>query len=104
MSHAPQPQHHLAEQPAVSPISRASATCCSRQIRRRLAYLLNGCALHAAIWPPTQPTPPEGFDFDFITPTCCSTAYVAEDGARAARRMSYRALVLPETDRMRPNS
>ncbi|MES1167050.1 MAG: glycosyl hydrolase, partial [Pseudomonadota bacterium] len=71
-----------------------------------LAYLLNeGAPSTPPIWAGgTRPTPPEGFDFDFINAdVLLNRMTVAEDGRLVLPDgMSYRALVLPETDRMRP--
>ncbi|MBI5766636.1 MAG: glycoside hydrolase [Verrucomicrobia bacterium] len=87
-----------------------------------LAYLLNeGAPSTPPIWAGgTRPTPPEGFDFDFINAdVLLNRMSVADDGrlvvssaeprvlpdgstTLTAGGMSYRALVLPETDRMRP--
>ena len=79
-----------------------------------LAYLLNeGAPSTPPIWAAgTKPAPPEGFDFDFINAdVLLNRTTVAEDGrlvvsggstGLATGGMSYRALVLPETNRMRP--
>jgi alpha-L-rhamnosidase len=71
-----------------------------------LAYLLNeGAPSTPPIWAAgTQPTPPEGFDFDFINAdVLLNRMSVADDGRLLLPDgMSYRALVLPETNRMRP--
>jgi hypothetical protein len=72
-----------------------------------LAYLLNeGAPSTPPIWAAgTTPTPPDGFDFDFINAdVLLNRMTVAEDGSTGLTTggMSYRALVLPETDRMRP--
>jgi (4-O-methyl)-D-glucuronate---lignin esterase len=71
-----------------------------------LAYLLNeGAPSTPPIWGPgTQPTPPEGFDYDFINAdVLLNRMTVAADGRLVLPDgMSYRALVLPQTDRMRP--
>ena len=71
-----------------------------------LAYLLNeGAPSTPPIWAAgTVPTPPEGFDFDFINAdVLLNRMTVADDGRLVLPDgMSYRALVLPQTDRMRP--
>ena len=71
-----------------------------------LAYLLNeGAPSTPPIWSAgTMPTPPEGFDFDFVNAdVLLHRMTVAEDGRLVLPDgMSYRALVLPDTDRMRP--
>jgi hypothetical protein len=71
-----------------------------------LAYLLNeGAPSTPPIWGAgTQPTPPEGHDYDFINAdVLLNRLSVAEDGRLVLPDgMSYRVLVLPETDRMRP--
>ena len=71
-----------------------------------LAYLLNeGAPSTPPIWAAgTKPTPPEGFDFDFINAdVLLNRMTVAEDGRLVLPSgMSYRVLVLPETDGMRP--
>ncbi len=71
-----------------------------------LAYLLNeGAPSTPPIWAAgTQPTPPEGHDFDFINAdVLLNRMSVAADGRLTLPDgMSYRVLVLPETDRMRP--
>ncbi len=52
----------------------------------------------------TRPTPPEGYDYDFINAdVLLNRLSVAGDGRLVLPDgMSYRVLVLPETDRMRP--
>jgi hypothetical protein len=71
-----------------------------------LAYLLNeGAPSTPPIWASgTQPAPPEGFDYDFINAdVLLNRLTVAADGRLVLPDgMSYRALVLPETDRLRP--
>lgn len=71
-----------------------------------LAYLLNeGAPSTPPIWGAgTQPTPPEGYDYDFINAdVLLNRMSVAEDGRLVLPDgMSYRVLVLPETRRMRP--
>jgi hypothetical protein len=71
-----------------------------------LAYLLNeGAPSTPPIWASgTVPTPPDGFDFDFINAdVLLNRLRVASDGRLVLPDgMSYRVLVLPETDRMRP--
>jgi hypothetical protein len=71
-----------------------------------LAYLLNeGAPSTPPIWGAgTQPAPPEGYDYDFINAdVLLNRMKVGEDGRLVLPDgMSYRLLVLPETDRMRP--
>jgi hypothetical protein len=71
-----------------------------------LAYLLNeGAPSTPPIWAAgTQPTPPEGFDYDFINAdVLLNRMSVANDGRLVLPDgMSYRVLVLPENGRMRP--
>ncbi|HEX2853394.1 MAG TPA: glycosyl hydrolase [Opitutaceae bacterium] len=71
-----------------------------------LAYLLNeGAPSTPPIWAAgTVPTPPEGFDYDFINAdVLLNRMSVSGDGRLVLPDgMSYRALVLPQTDRMRP--
>lgn len=71
-----------------------------------LVYLLDeGAPSTPPIWEPgTRPTPPEGYDYDFINADALLTRMaVSEDGRLTLPDgPSYRALVLPETDRMRP--
>lgn len=71
-----------------------------------LAYLLNeGAPSTPPIWAAgTQPTPPEGHDFDFINAdVLLNRMSVAGDGRLTLPDgMSYRVLVLPVTDRLRP--
>ncbi len=71
-----------------------------------LAYLLNeGAPSTPPIWASgTVPTPPEGFDYDFINAdVLLHRLSVADDGRLVLPDgVSYRALVLPLTDRMRP--
>jgi hypothetical protein len=71
-----------------------------------LAYLLNeGAPSTPPIWGPgTLPTPSEGYDYDFIN----ADVLLNRIGVDADGRLtlpdgpSYRVLVLPDTDRMRP--
>ncbi len=71
-----------------------------------LAYLLNeGAPSTPPIWGAgTQPEPPEGYDYDFLNAdVLLNRLSVAADGRLVLPDgMSYRVLVLPETDRMRP--
>lgn len=71
-----------------------------------IAYLLNeGAPSTPPIWGAgTVPTPPEGYDYDFINAdVLLNRLSVAEDGRLVLPDgMSYRVLVLPETTRMRP--
>ncbi len=71
-----------------------------------VAYLLNeGAPSTPPIWGAgTQPTPPDGHDYDFINAdVLLNRMSVAKDGRLVLPDgMSYRLLVLAETDRMRP--
>ncbi|MDR0352930.1 MAG: hypothetical protein LBI02_06175 [Opitutaceae bacterium] len=71
-----------------------------------IAYLLDeGAPSTPPIWADgTRPTPPEGYDYDFINAdVLLNRMSVAGDGRLVLPDgMSYRVLVLPETDRMRP--
>ncbi len=71
-----------------------------------LAYLLNeGAPSTPPIWAAgTRPVPPEGYDYDFLNAdVLLNRLTVAADGRlELPDGMSYRVLVLPETDRMRP--
>ena len=71
-----------------------------------LAYLLDeGAPSTPPIWGAgTQPTPPEGYDYDFINAdVLLNRMTVADDGRLVLPDgMNYRVLVLPETRRMRP--
>jgi hypothetical protein len=71
-----------------------------------VAYLLNeGAPSTPPIWASgTVPTPPQGFDYDFINAdVLLNRLSVSSDGRLTLPDgMSYRLLVLPETDRMRP--
>lgn len=71
-----------------------------------LAYLLDeGAPSTPPIWGPgTRPSPPDGYDYDFINAdVLLNRLEVADDGRLVLPDgMSYRVLVLPETGRMRP--
>ncbi len=71
-----------------------------------LAYLLNeGAPSTMPIWGAgLKPAPPEGYDFDYINADVLLNRMSVEAGGRLVLPdgMSYRVLVLPETDRMRP--
>jgi hypothetical protein len=71
-----------------------------------VAYLLNeGAPSTPPIWGAgTQPSPPEGYDYDFINADVLLNRLSVSDDGRLVLPggMSYRMLVLPETDRMRP--
>jgi hypothetical protein len=69
------------------------------------AYLLNEGSSTQAFWGPgIQPTCPEGYDYDTINADALlNRAKVSDDGRMALPDgMSYRVLVLPKIDRMRP--
>ncbi|MBE2216321.1 MAG: glycoside hydrolase, partial [Opitutaceae bacterium] len=71
-----------------------------------IAYLLNeGAPSTPPIWAAgTQPTPPDGYEYDFINADALLTRLeVGADGRLALPDgMSYRVLVLPEAETMRP--
>ncbi len=71
-----------------------------------IAYLLDeGAPSTPPIWGPgTQPAPPEGHDYDFINADVLLNRMSVDADGRLALPdgMSYRMLVLPETDMMRP--
>jgi hypothetical protein len=71
-----------------------------------LAYLLNeGAPSTPPIWGPgTLPPPPDGHDYDFVNAdVLLDRMAVGADGRLTLPDgMSYRVLVLPDTDRMRP--
>ncbi len=95
-------------------LSRTSHLLQAGQFVADIAYLLNeGAPSTPPIWGAgTQPTPPEGHDYDFINAdVLLNRMNVAEDGrlvlpggstGLTAGGMSYRLLVLPDSDRMRP--
>ncbi|HYD83863.1 MAG TPA: glycosyl hydrolase, partial [Opitutus sp.] len=71
-----------------------------------LAYLLDeGAPSTPPIWGAgTRPSPPDGYDYDFINAdVLLNRLSVADEGQLLLPDgMSYRVLVLPETQRMRP--
>ena len=71
-----------------------------------IAYLLDeGAPSTPPIWGPgTQPAPPDGYDYDFINGDVLlhRMSVDAEGRLVLPDGMSYRLLVLPETDAMRP--
>ncbi len=71
-----------------------------------VAYLLNeGAPSTPPIWASgTVPTPADGFDYDFVNADVLLNRMSVSDDGRIVLPdgMSYRMLVLPETDRMRP--
>jgi hypothetical protein len=71
-----------------------------------VAYLLNeGAPSTMAIWGAgTMPAPPKGYDYDFINAdVLINRLSVGDDGRLVLPDgMSYRALVLPQSSRMRP--
>jgi hypothetical protein len=93
-------------QPLMAYFARSSHMLQQGQFVADVAYLLNeGAPSTPPIWGAgTQPTPPEGYDYDFINAdVLLNRLSVAEDGRLVLPEgMSYRVLVLPDTDRMRP--
>ena len=71
-----------------------------------LAFLLNeGAPSTMPIWGPGLiPAPPAGYDFDYINADVLLNRMSVGEGGRLTLPdgMSYRVLVLPQTDRMRP--
>ena len=71
-----------------------------------LAYLLNeGAPSTMPIWGSgLTPAPPDGYDYDYINADVLLTRMSVGEGGRLVLPdgMSYRVLVLPHTDRMRP--
>ncbi len=92
--------------PFITYLSRNSFLLQQGQFVADIAYLLNeGAPSTPAIWGPgTQPSPPEGYDYDYINAdVLLNRMSVAEDGRLVLPDgMSYRVLVLPETNTMRP--
>jgi hypothetical protein len=70
------------------------------------AYLLNeGAPSSQPFWgAELQPAPPEGYDYDTINADVLLNRMTVGDGGRIVLPdgMSYRILVLPQTDRLRP--
>jgi len=93
-------------QPLMLYFARASHLLQQGKFVADLAYLLNeGAPSTPPIWGAgTQPAPPEGYDYDFVNAdVLLNRLAVAADGRLVLPDgMSYRVLVLPETDRMRP--
>ena len=93
-------------QPLMTYFARGSFLLQQGQSVADVAYLLNeGAPSTPPIWGSgTRPTPPEGYDYDFINAdVLLNRLSVTSDGRLALPDgMSYRLLVLPETDRMRP--
>lgn len=87
-------------------LARASHLLQQGQFVADLAYLLDeGAPSTPPIWAGgTRPTPPEGYDYDFINAdVLLNRLSVATDGRLVLPDgMSYRALVLPGTTRLRP--
>jgi hypothetical protein len=92
--------------PFMTYIARTSHLLQQGKFVADLAYLLDeGAPSTPPIWAAgTRPTPPEGFDYDFINAdVLLNRLNVAADGRLVLPDgMSYRVLVLPETRRMRP--
>lgn len=92
--------------PLMTYFARSSFLLQQGQFVADVAYLLNeGAPSTPPIWGSgTRPAPPEGYDYDFINAdVLLNRLSVASDGRLVLPDgMSYRLLVLPETDRMRP--
>ena len=93
-------------QPFMTYLARSSYLLQQGRFVADIAYLLNeGAPSTPPIWGAgTQPSPPEGYDYDFINAdVLLNRMTVAEDGRLTLPDgMSYRMVVLPLTDRMRP--
>lgn len=93
-------------QPFITYLARSSFLLQQGKFVADLAYLLNeGAPSTPPIWGAgTQPTPPAGYDYDFINADVLLNRLTidAEGRLTLPDGMSYRVLVLPETDRMRP--
>ncbi len=93
-------------QPLMSYFARSSFMLQQGKPVADVAYLLNeGAPSTPPIWASgTRPAPPEGYDYDFINAdVLLNRLSVADDGRLVLPDgMNYRLLVLPETDRMRP--
>ncbi len=93
-------------QPLMTYFARASHLLQQGQFVADVAYLLNeGAPSTPPIWGlGTRPAPPEGYDYDFINAdVLLNRLAVTGDGRlRLTSGMSYRILVLPETESMRP--
>jgi hypothetical protein len=92
--------------PLMTYFARSSFLLQQGQFVADVAYLLNeGAPSTPPIWGSgTRPAPPEGYDYDFINAdVLLNRLSVASDGRLVLPDgMSYHLLVLPETDRMRP--
>lgn len=93
-------------EPLMSYFSRQLYMLQQGQFVADIAYLLNeGAPSTPSIWGTgTSPTPPEGYDYDFINAdVLLNLARVDDDGNIVLPSgMSYKLLVLPEAERMRP--
>ena len=92
--------------PFVTYLARNSFLLQQGQSVADLAYLLNeGAPSTPPIWGPgTLPPPPDGYDYDFINADVLLNRMTSGPDGRLTLPdgMSYRVLVLPDTDRMRP--
>jgi hypothetical protein len=92
--------------PFVSYVSRTQYMLSQGLFVADFAYLLNeGPPSSQPFWGAgLQPSPPEGYDYDTINAdVLLNRASVSSDGRMALPDgMSYRVLVLPQTDRIRP--
>lgn len=92
--------------PFMSYLARTSYLLQQGLFVANLAYLLpEGPPTSQPFWGPgLQPAPPEGYDYDCINPdVLLHRAGVSEDGRLVLPDgMSYRVLVLPQTERMTP--
>lgn len=92
--------------PFITYLARSSFLLQQGQFVADLAYLLNeGAPSTPPIWGAgTQPTPPAGYDYDFLNADVLLNRLTVDDGGRIVLPdgMTYRVLVLPESDRMRP--
>lgn len=93
-------------QPFITYLARSCFLLQQGKFVADLVYLLNeGAPSTPPIWGAgTQPTPPEGYDYDFINADALLNRLSVDADSRLTLPdgMSYRVLVLPETGRMRP--
>jgi hypothetical protein len=92
--------------PFVTYLARVSHLLQQGRFVADLVYLLDeGAPSTPPIWAAgTQPTPPEGFDYDFINADVLLNRLAVDPDGRLTvpDGPAYRVLVLPETDQMRP--
>jgi hypothetical protein len=93
-------------QPVLTYLARTSHMLQQGLFVADFAYLLNeGAPSSQPFWgAELQPSPPEGYDYDTINADVLLNRMSVGDGGRLVLPdgMSYRILVLPQTDRLRP--